>query len=154
MDFLFYILTGTLILVALPFLLLGYLISSNFRKYIREKIKGANDLPYLKKSLWIHASSVGEVRLAKTLINSLQEHGEIRPIVLSTFTPAGFTLAMEENLPHVFRLPFDFPLWLNPVFNQIMPSQLILIEAELWPSLLRICKKKKYPRIASQWKII
>ena len=145
MDFLFYILTGTLILVALPFLLLGYLISSNFRKYIREKIKGANDLPYLKKSLWIHASSVGEVRLAKTLINSLQEHGEIRPIVLSTFTPAGFTLAMEENLPHVFRLPFDFPLWLNPVFNQIMPSQLILIEAELWPSLLRICKKKNIP---------
>ena len=96
----------------------------------------------LKKSLWIHASSVGEVRLAKTLITALQEHGETRPIVLSTFTPSGFALAAQENLPHVFRLPFDFPLWLNPVFNQILPAQLILIEAELWPSLLRLCKKK------------
>ena len=145
MGFLFYILTGTLILVSLPFLLLGCLVSSNFRKKIKEKIKGAKDLPNLKKSLWIHASSVGEVRLAKTLISSLQEYGEIRPIVLSTFTPTGFDLAIEENLPHVFRLPFDFPLWLNPVFNQIAPSQLILIEAELWPSLLRICKKKNVP---------
>ena len=145
MDFLYYILTGTLILVSTPFLLLRGLVSSNFRNNIREKLKGANDLPNLKKSLWIHASSVGEVRLAKTLITSLQEHGETRPIVLSTFTPTGFDLAVEENLPHVFRLPFDFPLWLNPVFNRIMPSQLILIEAELWPSLLRLCKKKNIP---------
>ena len=145
MDFLYYILTGTLILVSTPLLLLRSLLSSNFRNNIKEKLKGANDLPHLKKSLWIHASSIGEVRLAKTLITSLQEQGETRPIVLSTFTPTGFALAEEENLPHVFRLPFDFPLWLNPVFNRIMPSQLILIEAELWPSLLRLCKKKNIP---------
>jgi 3-deoxy-D-manno-octulosonic-acid transferase len=145
MDFLYYILIGTLILVSTPLLLLVGLLSSNFRNGIKEKLKGANDLPYLKKSLWIHASSIGEVRLAKILIISLQEQGETRPIVLSTFTPTGFALAEEENLPHVFRLPFDFPLWLNPVFNRIMPSQLILIEAELWPFLLRLCKKKKIP---------
>ena len=145
MDVLYYILTGTLILVSTPFLLLRSLLSSNFRNNIKEKLKSANALPQLKKSLWIHASSVGEVRLAKTLITSLQEHGETRSIVLSTFTPAGFDLAVEENLPHVFRLPFDFPLWLNPVFDRIKPSQLILIEAELWPSLLRLCKKNNVP---------
>ena len=145
MDVLYYILTGTLILVSTPFLLLRSLLSSNFRNNIKEKLKGANALPHLKKSLWIHASSVGEVRLAKTLITSLQEHGETRSIVLSTFTPTGFDLAVEENLPHVFRLPFDFPLWLNPVFDRIKPSQLILIEAELWPSLLRLCKKNNVP---------
>ena len=145
MDVLYYILTGTLILVSTPFLLLRSLLSSTFRNNIKERLKGANALPHLKKSLWIHASSVGEVRLAKTLITSLQEHGETRPIVLSTFTPTGFDLAVEENLPHVFRLPFDFPLWLNPVFDRIKPSQLILIEAELWPSLLRLCKKNNAP---------
>ena len=145
MDVLYYILTGTLILVSTPFLLLRSLLSSNFRNNIKEKLKGANALPHSTKSLWIHASSVGEVRLAKTLITSLQENGETRPIVLSTFTPTGFDLAVEENLPHVFRLPFDFPLWLNPVFDRIKPSQLILIEAELWPSLLRLCKKNNVP---------
>ncbi|MBC8285083.1 MAG: 3-deoxy-D-manno-octulosonic acid transferase [Nitrospinae bacterium] len=145
MDFLYYILTGTLILVSSPFLLLRGLVSSTFRNEIKEKLKGANALPQLKKSLWIHASSVGEVRLAKTLITNLQEQGETRPIALSTFTSTGYALAVEENLPHVFRLPFDFPLWLNPVFDRITPSQLILIEAELWPSLLRLCKKKNVP---------
>ncbi len=145
MDFLYYFLTATLMLVASPFLLLRSLVSSAFRKDIGERLKGANDLPKLKESLWIHASSVGEVRLAKTLITVLQEQGETRPIVLSTFTPTGYALAIEENLPHVFRLPLDFSLWLNPVFDQIAPSQLILIEAELWPCLLRQCLRRKIP---------
>ncbi len=145
MDFLYYILTGSMILVASPFLILRALTSSAFRSEIKEKTKGAKALPSLKESLWIHASSVGEVRIAKTLITILQEQGESRPIALSTFTPTGYALAVEENLPHVFRLPIDFPFWLNPVFDQISPSQLILIEAELWPSLLRQCRKRNIP---------
>ena len=137
MDFMYYILTGSILFITSPFILLRALTSSAFRKDIKERMNGAKTLPKLKESLWIHASSVGEVRLAKTLITLLQEQGETRPIVLSTFTPTGYTLAMEEKLPHVFRLPIDFPLWLNPVFDRIEPSQLILIEAELWPCLLR-----------------
>ena len=145
MDFLYYILTGGILLITSPFLLLRGLVSFAFRKDIKERMNGAKALPKLKDSLWIHASSVGEVRLAKILITVLQEQGETRPIVLSTFTPTGYTLAMEEKLPNVFRLPIDFPLWMNPVFGQIEPSQLILIEAELWPCLLRQCKKRKIP---------
>jgi 3-deoxy-D-manno-octulosonic-acid transferase len=145
MDFLYYILTGGILLIVSPFLLLRALASSAFRKDIKERMNGAKTLPKLKESLWIHASSVGEVRLAKTLISVLQEQGETRPIVLSTFTPTGYALAVEEKLPNVFRLPIDFPLWLNPVFDRIEPSQLILIEAELWPCLLRLCKKRKIP---------
>ena len=133
MDFLYYMLTATLMLAVSPFLLLKALISPSFRKNMKDRVKGTKTLPKLKESLWIHASSIGEVRLAKTLITVLQEQGETRPIVLSTFTPTGYVMANEENLPHVFILPLDFPLWLNPVFDQIAPSQLILIEAELWP---------------------
>ena len=145
MDFMYYILTTILILVASPFLLLRFLISSTFRKDFKARLTGAKTLPKLKESLWIHACSVGEVRLAKTLITVLTEQGEKRPIALSTFTPTGYGLAIEENLPHVFRLPIDIPICLNPVFDQIEPSQLILIEAELWPCLLRQCKKRKIP---------
>ena len=145
MDFLYYILTITLMLVASPFLLLRCLISSTFKKDFKARLNGAKALPKLKKSLWIHACSVGEVRLAKTLITVLKEQGEKRPIVLSTFTQMGHALAIEENLPNVFRLPIDIPLWLNSVFDRIEPSQLILIEAELWPCLLRQCKNRKIP---------
>jgi 3-deoxy-D-manno-octulosonic-acid transferase len=145
MNFLYYILTRGILLIISPFLFIRGLVSSTFRNDIKERLNGAKTLPKLKESLWIHASSVGEVRLAKTLITVLQEQGETRPIVLSTFTPTGYALAIEEKLPNVFRLPIDFPLWLNPVFDRIEPSQLILIEAELWPCLLRQCKKRKIP---------
>ena len=142
MDFLYYILTGGLMLLASPFLVLKALVSSSFRNQIKGRMEGANSLPELKDTLWIHASSVGEVRLAKILIAGLLKDGESRPIALSTFTPTGYALALEEKLPNVFRLPLDFPLWLNPVFDRLKPAKLVLIEAELWPSLLRQCKSR------------
>jgi 3-deoxy-D-manno-octulosonic-acid transferase len=147
MDFLYYILVGGVLLLASPFLILRALISSSFRNEIKGRMKGAHSLPKLKDTLWIHASSVGEVRLAKILIAGLIKEGESRPIALSTFTLTGYTLALEEKLPNVFRLPLDFPLWLNPVFDRLQPAKLVLIEAELWPTLLRQCKRHRIPVI-------
>ena len=147
MDFLYYILIVGSLLLASPFLILRALVSSSFRDEIKGKMKGAACLPKLKETLWIHASSVGEVRLAKILISGLIKEGESRPIALSTFTPTGYALAMEEALPNVFRLPLDFPYWLNPVFDRLQPSKLVLIEAELWPALLRQCKHRNIPVI-------
>ena len=133
--------------MASPFLILRALVSASFREQIREKMAGARSLPQLQGTLWIHASSVGEVRLAKTLIAGLIKEGESRPIALSTFTPTGYALALEEKLPNVFRLPLDFPIWLNPVFERLQPAKLVLIEAELWPALLRQCKRRSIPVI-------
>jgi 3-deoxy-D-manno-octulosonic-acid transferase len=147
MDFLYYILVGGLLILASPFLILRALISSSFRNEIKRRMRGANSLPELKDTLWIHASSVGEVRLAKILIAGLIKEGESRPIALSTFTPTGYALALEEKLPNVFRLPLDFPLWINPVFDRLQPAKLVLIEAELWPTLLRQCKRHRIPVI-------
>jgi len=147
MDFLYYILTGGLLLLASPFVILRAGISSSFRKRLKERMAGARSLPQLKGRLWILASSVGEVRLAKTLIAGLVKDGESRPIALSTFTPTGYALALEENLPNVFRLPLDFPLWTSPVFARLQPSKLVLIEAELWPCLLRQCQARNIPVI-------
>lgn len=147
MDFLYYIVTGGLLLLASPFLILRALVSSSFRDQIRGKMTGARSLPKLKDTLWIHASSVGEVRLAKILIAGLLKEGESRPIALSTFTPTGYALALKEKLPNVFKLPLDFPIWLNPVFERLQPSKLVLIEAELWPALLRQCKHRNIPVI-------
>ena len=147
MDFLYYILTGGALLLASPFLILRALVSSSFRDDIKGRLMGATCLPDLEGTIWIHASSVGEVRLAKILISGLIKEGESRPIALSTFTPTGYKLAREEALPNVFRLPLDFPYWLNQVFDRLQPSKLVLIEAELWPVLLRQCKHRNIPVI-------
>jgi len=145
MEILYHTIVGAAILAASPFILMRMALSAAFRSDILERHRGGKSLPPLSGCLWIHASSAGEVRAAKILIDVLKKNSGHPPIVLSTFTRTGHDLAKKENIENVFRLPFDFPLWLNPVFDKLNPSQLILIEAELWPSLLRQCKRRNVP---------
>ncbi len=142
MEILYHTIVGVAILVASPFILLRMALSAAFRSDILERHRGGETLPSFPECLWIHASSAGEVRAAKILLDALKQKDDHPPIVLSTFTRTGYDLAKKENIENVFRLPIDFPLWLNPIFDKLNPSQLILIEAELWPSLLRLCKRR------------
>src|SRR5271170_2210496 len=57
-----------------------------YSKEVRERLKPGADL-------WIHAVSVGEVKLARVLINCLREERPGLRIVVSTTTGTGFTLA-------------------------------------------------------------
>jgi len=145
MEILYHTIVGIAILTVSPFILMRMALSAAFRSDILERHRGGKSLPPLPGCLWIHASSAGEVRAAKILLDALEKNGDLPAIVLSTFTRTGYDLAKKENIENVFRLPFDFPLWLNPVFDKLNPSQLILIEAELWPSLLRQCKCRNVP---------
>jgi len=103
--------------------------------------------------IWIHAASVGEVRLGKVLISALKEKGEARPIVLSTFTSAGFDQAKKEGVEHVFRMPPDFVLWINSLLKHLCPSMLVLIEAEMWPGLICECNRRKIPVLLANGRI-
>ena len=102
-------------------------------------------LPQFSKTLWVHAFSVGEVKVAKILIQKLREKYPDRQVVLSTFTATGYELARTENLCPVFRLPPDSALILRPLLKRIDPAMLLLIEAEFWPALLSQCRQKKIP---------
>jgi 3-deoxy-D-manno-octulosonic-acid transferase len=145
MEILYHTIVGVAILTASPFILLRMALSRGFRADMLERHRGGKSLPSLPDCLWIHASSAGEVRAAKILIDALKEKGNHPTIVLSTFTQTGYDLAIKENIENVFRLPFDYPFWLNPVFDKLNPTNLILIEAEFWPSLLRLCKRRNVP---------
>lgn len=145
MEILYHTIVGIVLLAASPFILIRMAFSKEFRADMLARHRGGKSLPPLPGCLWIHASSAGEVRAAKILLDALNQNGDHAPIVLSTFTQTGYDLAIKENIENVFRLPFDFPLWLNPVFDKLNPSQLLLIEAEFWPSLLRLAKRKNVP---------
>ena len=153
MSLVYHIIIGLAILVALPFVVLRMVFDSAFRIGLLARLQGCNALKALDNCLWIHAASVGEVRMAKILITALKEKGETRQIVLSTFTPTGFEQAKKEGLEYVFRMPPDFPLWLNPVFDRINPSLLVLIEAEMWPSLLHGCRRRGIPVLLANGRI-
>ena len=153
MSFLYHTIIGFSILVASPAIALRAIFSSNFRSDVLKRIFGYKILKTMNGCIWIHAASVGEVRLGKVLISALKEKGEARPIVLSTFTSAGFDQAKKEGVEHVFRMPPDFVLWINPLLKHLCPSMLVLIEAEMWPGLICECNRRKIPVLLANGRI-
>jgi len=153
MSFLYHTIIGFSILVASPAIALRAIFSSNFRSDVLKRIFGYKILKTMNGCIWIHAASVGEVRLGKVLISALKEKGEARPIVLSTFTSAGFDQAKKEGVEHVFRMPPDFVLWINPLLKHLCPSILVLIEAEMWPGLISECNRRKIPVLLANGRI-
>jgi 3-deoxy-D-manno-octulosonic-acid transferase len=112
-----------------------------YAKEVRARLKPGCDL-------WIHAVSVGEVKLARVLIHCLRE---IRPgiqIVVSTTTGTGFTLAkklLEDDRTFVIYNPIDFLWSVVWAFTVIKPRRLILIESEIWPNYLWCARRRRIP---------
>ncbi|MCL0045675.1 hypothetical protein M1N16_05530 [Nitrospinaceae bacterium] len=153
MSFLYHTIIGFSLLVASPAIALRAIFSSNFRSDVLKRIFGYKILKTMNGCIWIHAASIGEVRLGKVLISTLKAKGEARPIVLSTFTSAGFDQAKKEGVEHVFRMPPDFVLWINPLLKHLCPSMLVLIEAEMWPGLICECNRRKIPVLLANGRI-
>ncbi len=145
MNVLYHLIIGAALLAASPYLLARMAWDRAFREDVSARFSSWANLPQVSKTLWVHASSVGEVKVAKILIQKLQEKYPDRQVVLSTYTPAGYELARTENLCPVFQLPLDMSFVLRPLLKRIDPVMLLLIEAEFWPALLNQCRQKKIP---------
>jgi len=112
-----------------------------YSKEVRERLAPGADL-------WIHAVSVGEVKLAKVLIGHLREMRPDLRIVVSTTTGTGFTLAktrLEDDKTSVIYNPIDFLWSVVHAFKLIRPKRLILIESEIWPNYLWCAKRRQIP---------
>ncbi|WP_395748538.1 3-deoxy-D-manno-octulosonic acid transferase [Prosthecobacter sp.] len=104
-----------------------------------ETQEAINALPQ-RERLWVHAVSVGEVGVAKKLISRLIKTQSDLGIVLSTTTPTGYALAEELAALHAGRVvaiysPLDLPGVGRLMLERIQPTQLVLVEAEVWPNL-------------------
>jgi 3-deoxy-D-manno-octulosonic-acid transferase len=100
-----------------------------------------------KKPLWIHAVSVGEVFLALKLIEALRTVAPRRHIVLSTTTTTGYRVAAEKESETltVIHNPVDLPWIAWSVLRKIDPCALVLVEAEVWPNLVGLAKRRGLP---------
>lgn len=96
---------------------------------------------------WMHAVSVGEVNVARKLIRELLEAEPDIPVVLSVTTSTGYAVACEKapaGLTVIYS-PVDLALVVGPVFARIRPRQFILVEAEVWPNLVRCMQRAGVP---------
>jgi 3-deoxy-D-manno-octulosonic-acid transferase len=95
-------------------------------------------------SIWIHAVSVGEVLAARALLPALRERYPRLRIVMSTTTRTGQQVA-RSNLQHVdevFYFPFDLRRIMKRTVARVKPRLFIMLETEIWPNLLRVCREE------------
>jgi len=98
--------------------------------------------------LWIHAVSVGEVKIARVLIRCLREMRPDLRVVVSTTTGTGFTVAkqhLEDAQTSIIYNPIDFLWSVVSAYNTIQPKMLILVESEIWPNYLWCARRRHIP---------
>jgi len=120
-----------------------------YRKYVSNLTQRMGRLPAGfnvdgEESIWIHAVSVGEALVARALIGELRERYPHYRLFLSTTTITGQQVARArlEGLDGVFFLPFDLPLFVNRTLALVRPRLFIMMETEIWPNLLRACRRQ------------
>ena len=95
-------------------------------------------------SIWIHAVSVGEALAVRPLVRSLRATYTDHRLVLSTTTVTGQQVARQfgDELDAVFYAPFDLMPMVTRALNRIAPELLIVVDTEIWPNLLRACRRR------------
>jgi 3-deoxy-D-manno-octulosonic-acid transferase len=100
-------------------------------------------------TLWIHASSVGEVQAAVILVEALLAWGKAQRIVLSSTTEQGHRMAMDRLGSKVACVlaPLDLPPAVNRAIRFFHPDLYIGLETELWPVLLASLGRAGVPKL-------
>ncbi len=103
----------------------------------------------MERPIWIHAVSVGETQVALKLIREIRSQAPDIQIVLSTTTTTAQQLA-HDNLPDdddfaIIYNPVDFPPTVERTLHLIRPSLIVLVEAEVWPNLCALARRRHIP---------
>ncbi|MCE9548391.1 MAG: 3-deoxy-D-manno-octulosonic acid transferase [Planctomycetia bacterium] len=126
-----------------PWLAYAALRKGKYRQGWAEKFLGrvpvrSGDRP----CIWLHAVSVGEVKLLAPLLAELARQRPDAECVLSTTTRTGYELAAKIYPQCVrFYCPLDFTWAVAAAMRCVRPELLVLCELELWPNLVRAARR-------------
>ena len=98
-------------------------------------------------AILVHAVSVGEVGVADQFIRAMRETNPKLRFVLSTTSSTGWKEAVKRMQPEdvVIYNPLDLPCFVKRALDTIRPSAFIMVETEIWPNLIRECKRRDIP---------
>jgi 3-deoxy-D-manno-octulosonic-acid transferase len=132
-----------------------------YKKYIGSLRERLGYLPIsfnldAEESIWIHAVSVGEALTARALAADLKARYPRLRLFLSTTTIAGQQVARASLGPvvdAVFYFPFDWAFIVRRTLNLVKPRLFIMMETEIWPNLLRICRNRSVKTVVINGRI-
>ena len=117
-----------------------------YRAGLLQRVGRAPELESGTSRLWVHAASVGEAGIPRTLVERFRRAHPDWDIVFSTFTDTGAE-RLRELYPDctVFYFPLDFSFAVDRALRRIKPSAVVLVEQELWPNFLTACGRRRVP---------
>jgi 3-deoxy-D-manno-octulosonic-acid transferase len=130
------------LLVSLPYWLLQRLRHGKYRAGLGERL--GRIPPRLaaqpaRRTIWVHAVSVGEVLAVNNLAAQLEQRFPQHRVVVSTTTDTGQKLArIRFGVENVFYFPLDFAFAIRPYLRLLQPDMVVIAETEFWPNFLRL----------------
>ncbi|HEX6323395.1 MAG TPA: 3-deoxy-D-manno-octulosonic acid transferase [Vicinamibacterales bacterium] len=120
-----------------------------YRKYVGSLPQRLGYLPLSfnldgDDAIWIHAVSVGEVLTARALVPDLRARYPRLRLFVSTTTMTGQQVARThlQQVDGVFFFPFDLAFIIRRTLALVRPRLFVMMETELWPNLLRECRRR------------
>lgn len=136
------LLTSSLLISCLPPFWLYTRISGRHGENLKERLgcvpRGTGRRLTGSPRIWIHAVSLGEVRVADCIIRALEHMLPGCSILVSTTTAHGRKLARESfggDIPVVYA-PVDFIGSVRKAILRVNPHVLVFLETEIWPAWL------------------
>ncbi len=97
--------------------------------------------------VWLHAVSVGEVRAAEPLVNTLLTQVLPKQVLVTTMTPTGSAQVRQSfgDRVHHCYVPYDYPVAVRRFLDRCRPRLAVFMETEMWPNIIRLCSKQSVP---------
>ena len=132
------------LLLASPWLLFRLATRERYRRGLGQRLSLCLPPPRSERPrVWLHAASAGEMVAVAALARSFARRRPDLELLLSSMTTSGLAVA-ERMLPglHCFLMPLDLWPLVDRVLRRVAPVALVLVELELWPSLVMLAKRR------------
>ncbi|PKK84091.1 MAG: hypothetical protein CVT49_05565 [candidate division Zixibacteria bacterium HGW-Zixibacteria-1] len=131
--------------VSLPYTYISAVAGSlKWKQRLGRKHRTPGDGPV---DIWLHASSMGEVKVLGILLDQLKDVDNSLKIYLTVMTDAGYSAArkLAGSDISVGFFPLDYQSAINRFLGTVRPKSAVFIETEIWPNMINTLGRNDIP---------
>lgn len=114
----------------------------------RQEVFDRLNLDSTKKTVWIHAASLGEFEQGRPVIEKIKNEFSEHQILVTFFSPSGYEVRKNYDLANfVSYLPMDTLSNVKRFVKIVQPSIAVFIKYEIWPNYLIELKNQGIPTV-------